>query len=162
LKQKKNNISGKVFAKFIVRKEGFISDIQILKGIGYGCDEETVRVISRMPMWKPGKRNGEFVNVMFTIPVNFVMDENKIASNSTIPTSTKGTNFRIRGINGSENLFILDGKEIKKEDMGQLDPKDIDSINVLKDESAVKIYGEKGRNGVIIINRKISFKESKK
>lgn len=161
LEAEKNNISGKVFAKFIVRKEGSISDIQILKGIGYGCDEETVRVISRMPMWKPGKRNGEFVNVMFTIPVNFELDENKTASNS-IPTSTKGTNFKIRGINGGENLFILDGKEIKKEDMGQLDPNDIDSIHVLKDESAVKIYGEKGRNGVIIINRKISFKETKK
>lgn len=157
----KNNISGKVFAKFIVRTDGSISDIKILKGIGYGCDEETVRVISQLPPWKPGKQNGEPVNVMFTMPINFVMDENKTANNS-IPTSSKETNFKIRGINGSENLFILDGKEIKKEDMSQLDPKDIDSINVLKDESAVKIYGEKGRNGVIIINRKISFKETKK
>lgn len=158
----KNNISGKVFAKFIVRTDGSISDIKILKGIGYGCDEETVRVISQLPHWKPGKQNGEPVNVMFTMPINFVMDENKIANNSTILTSTKGTNFRIRGINGSENLFIVDGKEIKKDELNQLNPDDIDSINVLKDESAVKIYGEKGRNGVIIINRKISFKETKK
>lgn len=161
IEAEKNNISGKVFARFIVRKDGSISDLKILKGIGFGCDEETVRVISQMPKWKPGRQNGEAVNVLFTMPVNFVLDENNTANNS-IPTSTKGNVFKIRGINGAENLFILDGKEIKKEDMSQLDPKDIDSINVLKDESAVKIYGEKGRNGVIIINRKISFKETKK
>ncbi|WP_165372161.1 TonB family protein [Emticicia agri] len=166
LEAEKNNIFGKVFARFIIRKDGSISDIKILKGIGYGCDEETVRVLSQMPRWKPGRQNGELVNVMFTIPVNFIMEENKIANITNVPTSYDRTRsvarVRLRGINGSENLFILDGKEIKREDMDQLNPDEIDSIHVLKDESAVKIYGEKGRNGVIIINRKITAKETKK
>ncbi len=166
----KNKVSGKVFAKFIVRKDGSISDIKILKGIGYGCDEETVRVISQLPPWKPGKQNGEPVNVMFTMPVNFemrdeksvevLMVENKSAQVFKIPTSNAA--FRIRGINDSENLFIVDGKEIKKEDINQLEPDSIYSVTVLKDESAVKIYGEKGRNGVIIISTKRAAKETKK
>lgn len=156
----KNNIAGKVFAKFIVRTDGSISDIKILKGIGYGCDEETVRVISQLPNWKPGKQNGEPVNVMFTMPINFQLNDDRIANISNIPTSSGG--IRIRGINGAENLFILDGKEIKKEELSLLNPNDIASIDVLKDESAVKIYGERGRAGVIIIHKKISFKETKK
>jgi TonB family protein len=156
----KNNISGKVFAKFIVRTDGSISDIKILKGIGYGCDEETVRVISQLPPWKPGKQNGEPVNVMFTMPINFQLNDDRIANVINIPRSSGGV--RIRGINGAENLFILDGKEIKKEELSLLDPNDISSIDVLKDESAVKIYGERGRAGVVIIHKKITAKETKK
>lgn len=160
LEAEKNNISGKVFVKFVVRKDGSITDLKILKGIGYGCDEETVRVISQLPRWKPGKQNGEPVNVMFTMPINFVLDSNKNASAFKIPAND--ATFKIRGINGRENLFIIDGKEVKKEEISQLDPNDIASIDVLKDESAVKIYGEKGKGGVIIIHRKIIGKETKK
>ncbi|MDZ7935878.1 MAG: TonB family protein [Emticicia sp.] len=71
------NIQGKVFVKFIVRKDGSTSDMVILKGIGSGCDEEVVRVIGLMPKWKPGKKNGKPVNVFFTMPVNFVIEEDK-------------------------------------------------------------------------------------
>jgi|GEM_PF-612600 len=51
-------------------------------------------------------------------------------------------------------LYILDGKGIKKEELEKLNPKEIESINVLKGANATAIYGEKGKNGVVIINRK--------
>ncbi len=51
----KANVSGRVFVSFIVTKTGDIADVKILKGIGYGCDEEAIRVVSRMPNWKPGR-----------------------------------------------------------------------------------------------------------
>jgi TonB family protein len=161
LEAQKNDISGKVFIKFIVRKDGSISDLKVLKGLGFGCDEETVRVLSQLPKWKPGKQNGEPVNVMFTMPVNFVMDADKSANMIEIPRSSANPVFKIRGINGEEQLFILDGKEIKRYELNQIEPDTIDSINVLKDKEAINIYGEKGKGGVIIIRTKV-VKETKK
>ena len=55
---------------------------------------------------------------------------------------------------GKDPLFILDGKEISKEKMESISPEEIESINVLKGENAIKKYGEKGKDGVIIINTK--------
>jgi len=46
-----------------------------LKGIGGGCDEEAVRVVSAMPNWKPGTQRGEAVNVSYNLPIKFVLDE---------------------------------------------------------------------------------------
>jgi protein TonB len=68
------NVSGKVFAKFVVEKDGHIGDVQILKGIGFGCDEEASRVIKSMPKWNPGKQNGRSVRVFFTMPINFQLE----------------------------------------------------------------------------------------
>ena len=68
---KENYIEGKVIAKFLVNSDGSISDIVILRGLGFGCDEETIRVIKLMPNWKPGSQKGKSTNVFCTIPVTF-------------------------------------------------------------------------------------------
>jgi TonB family protein len=160
MEAERNDISGKVFVKFIVRKDGSISDLKVLKGIGFGCDEETIRVLSQMPKWTPGKHNGEPVNVMFTMPVNFELNYDKHASGITLQRSNE--TFKLRGINGKEQIFILDGKEIKKEELNQLEPGTIETVTVLKDNEAVKIYGEKGRDGIIIIKTKLFPAQPKK
>jgi TonB family protein len=160
MEAERNEISGKVFVKFIVRKDGSISDLKVLKGIGSGCDEETIRVLSQMPKWTPGKHNGEPVNVMFTMPVNFELNYEKHANGVALPRSSD--TFKLRGINGKEQIFILDGKEIKKEELNQLEPGKIETVTVLKDNEAVKIYGEKGRDGVIIIKTKLFPEQTKK
>jgi protein TonB len=66
-------ISGKVYLEFTVSREGTISDISVLRGIGGGCDEEAVRVVRAMPPWVPGKQRGKPVNVRFTLPVTFTL-----------------------------------------------------------------------------------------
>jgi len=66
-------ISGRVFVEFVVNLDGSISDIKAIKGIGYGCDEEAVRVMSSSPHWKPGKKNGSFVKQRMVIPINFAL-----------------------------------------------------------------------------------------
>lgn len=68
------NIQGKVFLSFIVEKDGSITDIETMKGIGFGCDEEAMRVVKLMPKWIAGKQNGRNVRVKFTIPVFFRLD----------------------------------------------------------------------------------------
>ena len=64
-------ISGRVLVGFIVEKDGSISETEVVKGIGGGCDEEAVRVVKAMPKWKPGKQKGKPVRVHFMLPLTF-------------------------------------------------------------------------------------------
>jgi len=73
---KKQGIQGKVWVGFIVSKDGSISDVEILRGIGGGCDEEVKRVIEKMPNWIPGTIGGEPVIVKFRFPINFTLYDN--------------------------------------------------------------------------------------
>lgn len=70
---RENGIQGRVFVTFVVDKDGRVKDARILRGIGGGCDEEALRVISNMPDWKPGKQNGRSVSVQYNLPVNFTL-----------------------------------------------------------------------------------------
>ena len=64
-------ISGRVFVSFIVEKDGSVSNVDVKRGIGGGCDDEAVRVIKAMPKWKPGKQDGKPVRVSYMMPITF-------------------------------------------------------------------------------------------
>ena len=64
---------GTVLISFVVDKEGNISNPTIKRGIGYGCEEEAIRVIQKMPTWSPGKMNGQTVNVEYVLPIRFTL-----------------------------------------------------------------------------------------
>lgn len=70
---RENNIQGRVVVRFVVNEDGSIAGASIIKGIGGGCDEEAIRVISAMPKWKPGKQNGQAVKVFFQVPIMFTL-----------------------------------------------------------------------------------------
>jgi protein TonB len=70
----KANIQGRVFLEFTVGSDGKIENVKSVKGIGFGCDEEAIRVVRLMPDWKPGKQAGVPVRVRFTLPVMFQMN----------------------------------------------------------------------------------------
>lgn len=67
----KAGLSGTVYATFIVKDDGSISDAKIVRGLGTTYDEEVLRVINLMPKWTPGMQNGKPVDVLFNIPVKF-------------------------------------------------------------------------------------------
>jgi len=71
---RKNGIQGRVYVTFVVEKDGSLTDVQVTRGIGYGCDDEAVRVIKLMPNWIPGKQRGEPVRVQFNLPIRFSLD----------------------------------------------------------------------------------------
>ena len=68
---KLHKVAGTVVIQFVVTKEGKITKVTLTRGIGYGCDEEALRVIQSMPDWKPGKYKNKEVPVNFTLPVKF-------------------------------------------------------------------------------------------
>ena len=70
-KAKAEKITGKVYVSFVVEKDGSISNVKVLRDIGYGCGEEAVRVVKAMPRWKPGMQRGKNVRVQYTLPLNF-------------------------------------------------------------------------------------------
>jgi protein TonB len=67
-------IEGRVFLSFVVEKDGSLTDIKVMRGIGAGCDEESIRVMAHAPKWNPGKQRGEPVRVRFTFPIVFKLE----------------------------------------------------------------------------------------
>lgn len=66
-----NNIQGRVVVKFIIEKDGYVSNIEISKGVNPLLDAEACRLVSKMPRWIPGEDHGERVRTCFYLPVNF-------------------------------------------------------------------------------------------
>lgn len=74
---RRKGIQGTVFATFVIERDGSITDVRVLRGIGGGCDEEVVRVIQNMPKWKPGIHKGKPVRVQFNMPVRFTLSSGR-------------------------------------------------------------------------------------
>jgi periplasmic protein TonB len=64
-------IEGKVFVEFVIGKDGSISEVRAVKGIGAGCDEEAVRIVQGAPSWTPGKQRGKAVKQRMVLPITF-------------------------------------------------------------------------------------------
>lgn len=64
-------IEGKVFVEFVIEKDGSITDVKAIKGIGGGCDQEAERILASAPKWKPGKQRGKPVRQKMVLPINF-------------------------------------------------------------------------------------------
>ena len=64
-------IEGTVYLVFEIKTDGSVHNIELLRGIGAGCDEEAKRVIGESPKWTPGKQRGRLVNVRMRIPIRF-------------------------------------------------------------------------------------------
>ena len=68
---RENNIQGRVLVSFVVNKDGSISDLEVVKSVNPALDKEALRVMSKMPNWKPATQRGKTVRVKYTVPVNF-------------------------------------------------------------------------------------------
>lgn len=68
---RKNKIEGKVVVQFIINEDGTCSNFEVIKGIGYGCDEAAVEAFKKMPKWIPGQVNGKPVKVRSQMAYNY-------------------------------------------------------------------------------------------
>ena len=66
-----NKVEGKVFIRFVVQADGSVTDLDVLRGIGAGCDEEALRVVQLMPRWVPGELAGQPVPVYSSLAIEF-------------------------------------------------------------------------------------------
>src|SRR5690554_327513 len=76
---KAKGIQGRVICNFVVMKDGSIDDVNVVRGVDPLLDAEAVRVLKSMPAWKPGKQRGQAVNVRYTLPLEFRLDNKPLS-----------------------------------------------------------------------------------
>ncbi len=81
-----NGIEGRVIVRFIVERDGSVSNVEVAKGAEASLDNEAVRVVKMMPKWNPGKQNGKAVRVNFNVPISFKLTSGSTSSNSSTIT----------------------------------------------------------------------------
>jgi periplasmic protein TonB len=59
---------------FIVEPDGRLTNLEVIRSLGFGCDEEATRVIRAMPAWRPGKQSGRAVRVRYNLPISFALE----------------------------------------------------------------------------------------
>ncbi len=152
-----SNVQGRVLATFVVEKDGSISETKVVKAVDPMLDEEAIRVLNSMPNWTPGKQSGKAVRVKYTVPINFRLDGSKPKENNNakvMQAAAAGNIFLTSGDPAKMPLVIVDGKEVPYENLKSIVPDDVESINVLKDQAAINLYGEKAKDGVVVFTMK--------
>ena len=143
---KKRGTQGRVVVRFVVGKDGSVRNPKVLRPVDEELDAEAIRLVKAMPKWKPGMEGGQAVDAKFTVPVKFSLDDGQ-SGDSADGMAEEGVAVG----NGKEPLYVVDGKEVSPSVMSALNPERIKGVTVLKDKSATELYGEKGKNGVILI-----------
>ena len=135
------NISGRVIFSFVVEKDGSTSDFTVLQTPDKLLADEVERIVKSCPKWEPGTQRGEKVRVKYTVPIVFAIQENNTAneglkvvgvksqpktaeSEAAIAEFKKTADIVIKSENGKETYFV-NGKEVKKEDVGAYEPEKV-------------------------------------
>jgi len=79
---KKNGIEGQVLVVFIVEKDGSISNAEVSWGVDPSLDQEALRIVNKMPKWKPGTQNGVAMRVKYRLPITFMLKKETINEKS--------------------------------------------------------------------------------
>ena len=140
---KLRGVEGDVWVSFIVSSTGVVKDVTVDKSVDPVLDEAVIEFVKQTGPWKPGKKNGIEVNTQMMVPVNFTLskDERFLAN-------------KLKEFNVLENppLFVIDNKVV--EGYMQLEDYNVKSIRVIKGTKATALYGDKGKNGVVVMTTK--------
>lgn len=134
------SIQGRVNIMFTIGKDGVIKNLR-MRGPDKLLEEEAKRIIMRLPDMKPGRHKGRYVDVPFSIPISFRLQE-------------ETQSLDMMQLISKNPVYFVDGKEVSKEELNMINPQDIESMSVLKGEAAQTVYGEKGKNGVVQVTLK--------
>jgi len=103
---KTEGIGGRVLISFIIEKDGKITNVETMKGIGGGCDEEAMRVIQNMPNWSPGQQRGENVRVKYRLPIKFTLNGSETDEKKNVIKVSKNANDEIFVVVESRPEFV--------------------------------------------------------
>ena len=140
LKQKE----GMVYVSFVVTKAGDVKDVFISRSSDDVFNAEAVRVVQKTSgKWKPGMVDKQPVNTRMVLPVRFQLSSEDRDAASLLATFDQA---------GVKPLFVIDKKIV--EGVVKVPDYNVQSIRVIKGKKAVELYGEKGKNGVVVITTK--------
>ena len=170
-------IEGRVIVQFVVGRDGSVSDVKTVRGVSPELDAEAIRVVSMMPKWIPGKQRGKAVAVKYTMPIMFRLQTPDPKTEGTIQKvslkvgegaadesvdmvknhlKTRGKGVEVHGAEDKLPLVVVDG-EVKGNGTMHLSKVPVDqiqSIEVKNEKNAVAEYGDKAKDGAIIIKTK--------
>lgn len=118
----KEGLKGKVYVSFVVEKDGTLADIKVMRDIGFGTGEETIRVLKLSPNWIPGEQNGKKVRVLYSLPISISTPESK---KTDVKSSYQDPNFKTDVL----KLFSVNGVDTQ--------------VNILKTQILKKITEDK-------------------
>ena len=161
----KNDVQGRVIVTFVVEKDGEVSNAKVVKSVNPALDAEALRVINAMPKWTPGMQGGEPVRVKYTVPVTFRLQGKDSNIGNAKADINKGANVLsemvVVGFGKQDEaasaklpLCVVDGETVDYEKVKKINPDNISHMEVLKDKAAIEVYGEKAKNGVVVIHTK--------
>ena len=161
----KAGIQGRVIVTFVVDTDGSVIEPTVAKSISPELDAEAIRVISAMPNWKPGMQSGEVVRVKYAVPISFALQGSSAPAQHAAADKTEGANqvseMVVVGYGKDEAqaaekhpLVLLDGKAIDYAQLKTIDPSTVSHMEILKDKASTDKFGDKAKNGVILITTK--------
>lgn len=80
-------IEGRVTIRFVISKEGKVTDVMVIRGLDSLCDQEAMRVVKMMPTWTPGRQNGKLVPVYYTLPVVYKLQRGTIREKTMLDSA---------------------------------------------------------------------------
>jgi TonB family protein len=178
---REKGIEGRVICTFVIETDGTLSNIKVSRSVSPDVDEEAMRVLKLSPNWIPGKQAGKTVRVQYSIPISFKLNDDKhpIKSTGTKTGKVLSVNDNTPFYTGVETpgdtikdnashqlrltgkadykyqpLYVVNGEISSATAVNLLDVDKIESITVLKDKSAITLWGDKGKNGVVVVKTK--------
>ena len=135
IKAKIFDVQGQVFLQFFVEKTGEVKEVKVIRGIGYGCDEEAVRVLTASPKWQPALKDDQPVKTSVTLPIKFTL-------------ASSGTNSIVYNIDDTYYLNT-EGAQVA----ATLEEKMI-QVDTLNPQQALEQHHLKVRKHLIIVKTK--------
>ena len=179
VESQKAKIEGRVIVQFVVKENGKVADIKVMRGVSPELDAEAIRVVGLMPDWIPGKQRGKAVAVKYTMPIMFRLDSpapkeeaasapsmmhlnvEKGASQANVENvksqvRSQVNGMAVRGAEGKSPLVVVDGKEVGygASLISEIPIGTIQLISVLNEKNSVAKYGEKAKDGAIEVTTK--------
>ena len=161
------DIQGRVIVRFVVGKDGSISNAQVVKSVHPSFDAEALRIINNMPKWIPGTQNGKPVNVKYVVPINFkssnansATKEEPNAVGSFVTNEGNGNlkelqlrendkkaskivvakGISLFGVDGQDIDIYVDGKLVEQDKIGTISSDDIERIEINKGDTRKSIH----------------------
>ncbi len=161
------DIQGRVIVRFVVGKDGSISNAQVVKSLHPSFDAEALRIINNMPKWIPGTQNGKPVNVKYVVPINFKSsnansatkeEPNAVGSFVTNEGNSNLKELQLRendkkaskivvakgislfGVDGQDIDIYVDGKLVEQDKIGTINSENIERIEINKGDTRKSIH----------------------
>ena len=161
------DIQGRVIVRFVVGKDGSISNAQVVKSLHPSFDAEALRIINNMPKWIPGTQNGKPVNVKYVVPINFkssnansatIEEPNAVGSFVTNEGNGNLKELQLRendkkaskivvakgislfGVDGQDIDIYVDGKLVEQDKIGTINSENIERIEINKGDTRKSIH----------------------